>query len=367
MNKIILEEIKAWLNFVDTDFLSYKKCLEIVKKIGNPIQYIGTKSVKLKEIDYLTDKQISILSTPNTPDNWDNICKLIEKYNIKFISFFDDKYPDLLKQIYDPPLYLFYRGELRKNDLRRTFATVGTRKATIYGKRSTEKIVNELANAGLVIVSGLAYGIDSIAHKTALKAKKRTIAIVATGCEQVYPKQHQNLASQIIDNGAIISEFRPGSKLDRWKFVQRNRIVSGICLGTFVVEGSKKSGSLITADFALTQNRDVFALPGDINKSEAEGPNYLIKNGAIMVTNANDILDLYNLHKDEKGVAEFPELTEQENLIYQIILKNKPEIDFDRLLIKSKLSIGELSTVILMLEMKSVIEKLPSNKIAPLI
>lgn len=362
-----LDQIKAWLNLVDTKSIGNKRAFEIVSLLGDPIEYVGKENSKLKEIPFISKKQIGKLSVPHDPDNWDNIVKLIEKYNIKFVSILDDEYPELLKQIFDPPLYLFYRGELSKSDLRRTFSIVGTRKTTHYGKITTKKIAKQLANSGLTIVSGLAHGIDSISHRAALEMNKKTIAVIATGCEQVYPKENRDLAAQIIENGAIISEFRPGSVLDKWKFVQRNRIISGLSLGTLVVEGSKKSGALLTADFAIGQNRDVFAIPGDIDKSQAEGPNFLIKNGAFMVTEANDILDHYNLHKDEDGVTEFPDLTEDENIIYQIILKNKPQIDFDKLLITSKLSIGELSTILLMLEMKSVIEKLPSNKIAALI
>lgn len=360
-------KIKAWLNLVDTKKIGYKSAFYLAQNLGEPCEYVGTYDNRLEDISFLDKITIANLSQPKEPNDWENIRNLMEKYDIKFVSILDEEYPKMLKQIYDPPLYLFYRGTLTKEDCRRGIGVVGTRKASNYGKLATQKIVKKLASSGMTIVSGLAYGIDSVAHKSTLEVNGRTIAVIATGCEQVYPVTNRDLALQILENGAIVSEFRPGSPLDRWKFVQRNRIISGMSLGTLVIEGSKKSGALLTADFAMNQNRDVFALPGDISREQSAGPNYLIKNGAIIVTSANDILDEYNLHNIEDGNTEFPDLSEEEELVYQTILENKPEIEFDVLLIKTKLSIGQLSTIILMLEMKSVIKKMASNKYAALI
>jgi len=193
----------------------------------------------------------------------------------------------------------------------------------------------------------------------------RTIAVFGTGVDQIYPPRNRELAEMIIQNGALISEFVPGSKAEKWNFPTRNRIISGLSLGSVIIEGGKKSGALLTAKFALDQNRDIFALPGDINRPQSAGPNYLIKLGAKIVTSADDILQEYDIKLDEQPLF-FPELNEKEEKIYQIILNNKPEIHFDKLIIKTGYSVSEISTLLLSLELKNTIKKTAGNKIMPL-
>ncbi|KQC10792.1 MAG: hypothetical protein APR54_11660 [Candidatus Cloacimonas sp. SDB] len=240
-------------------------------------------------------------------------------------------------------------------------ALVGTRRPSNYGKLMAEKISSNLAEAGFTIVSGLAYGIDSIAHSSALNKGKKTVAVMATGVDMIYPPGNQNLSEKIIRNGAILSEYIPGSKAEKWYFPTRNRIISGLCAGTIVIEGSRKSGALLTAKFALDQNRDVFALPGDINRKQAEGPNYLIKMGAKPVTEICDILEEYDVQLSNDEIS-FPELNKLEKEIFQMIITSKPEINFDKLILKSGLDVNSLSSILLSLELKSLVKKVEGNR-----
>lgn len=359
MNEI--KKIKAWLQLLAAPEIGNAKAIKLTEELGEPVEFIGKPDV-FAEIETLPVPAREFLSNPPEPEAWGRTRKLIEKFEIRFVSILDDQYPSLLRNIFDPPPFLFYRGNLRKDDLRRTIAIVGTRKASPYGKQMTQQIGEKLTQAGFTIISGLAYGIDAIAHLSSLNQGGKTLAVMGTGVDQIYPPENREIAEEIIKTGAIISEYVPGSKAEKWNFPTRNRIISGLSLGCLIIEGARSSGALLTAKFAMDQNRDVFALPGDVNRHQAEGPNYLIKLGAKIVTCAQDILEEYDLALDEQ-TRFFPKLNEKEDNIYQILLNNKPEIHFDNLLIKSGMNIGELSTILLNLELKNVIRKVPGNKI----
>lgn len=359
-----LDKIKAWLQLMAAPEVGNSKAIRLSESLGEPCGFIG-KPEMLHDIESLSQSAKNFLSHPPEPNTWQRIQELIFKYKINFVSILDEDYPKLLRNIYDPPPFLFFRGNLRRDDLRRTIAIVGTRKATAYGKQMTKRIGEKLAQAGFTIISGLAYGIDAIAHQSALNRNGKTIAVMGTGVDQIYPPENREIAEKIISTGAILSEFIPGNKAEKWNFPNRNRIISGLSLGSLIIEGSVKSGALLTAKFALDQNRDVFALPGDINRPEAAGPNYLIKLGAKIVTNVNDILEEYDLLLDDQFRI-LPELSDREDKIYQILLNNKPEIQFDDLLIKSSLQVSELSSILLNLELKNMIRRTAGNKIIPL-
>lgn len=211
---------------------------------------------------------------------------------IEEISIKNNKYPNQLKNIYDPPAKLYVLGN-RFILNQRNFAIVGSRKATQYGKKIAMQISKELAENGLNVVSGLAIGIDSYAHLGCLQVKDagKTIAVLGSGLDVIYPKENRKLAEQIINSGGcIISEYPIGSKIEKNNFPQRNRIISGLSEGILVVEASQKSGALITAEFGAEQGKEVFAVPGDINKEQSEGCNLLIKDGANVVTSSQDII-----------------------------------------------------------------------------
>jgi DNA processing protein len=215
--------------------------------------------------------------------------ELIDKNEIKIITYQDELYPAKLMNIYDRPPFLYVRGNLNKNDI--NIAVVGSRLASTYGKYTTEKISRELALKGLTIVSGMARGIDSVAHRGALTAHGRTIAVLGSGLDVIYPPENKKLFTDIIQNGAVISEFPPGTPPLSANFPTRNRIISGMSYGVVIVEAGEKSGSLITARLALEQGREVFAVPGSIDAAGSRGTNKLIKQGAKLIENTDDILE----------------------------------------------------------------------------
>lgn len=212
---------------------------------------------------------------------------------IHCLSIFDHEYPDLLKQICDPPWILYYKGNKQLFTELMTIAVVGTRKPTAYGIECTNRIVADLAKKDYTIVSGMADGIDAKAHIAALKAGGKTIAILGGGIKQIYPRKHEELARNIMKYGLLVSEVPPNLKAEPWMFPMRNRIISGWCRGVFVIEAKKKSGSLITAQSALEQGRDVFALPGSILSEQSLGTNQLIQEGAKLVFSSTHIDEEY--------------------------------------------------------------------------
>ena len=206
------------------------------------------------------------------------------------IKLGDKRYPVLLKEIADPPQVLYVRGKLLPQD-NYAVAVVGTRTPTEYGRRVTRELVAGLVAAGLTVVSGLARGIDGEAHQAAMAAGGRTIAVLAHGLDRIYPQEHEELANQITQHGALITEWPAGRRIDKTNFVQRNRIISGLSLGAVVIEGKSRSGTKITARFAAEQGREVFAVPGPVNSVMSQAPMELIQTGAKLVTKVEDILE----------------------------------------------------------------------------
>lgn len=228
------------------------------------------------------------------------IAEYCSRNNVGIVVCREQRFPSLLKRIHDCPILLYYRGELPELDSRLCIAAVGTRSVTEYGERAAYQIAYDLAKSGAVIISGMAAGIDGVCHQAALDAGGLTVAVLGCGVDRVYPAKHEQLMSEIIRRGCVISEFKPGTSPVGYNFPIRNRIISGLCQATFVAEANLKSGSLITARDALYQGRDLFALPGAVGEQNSSGTNELIKSGAKMATNAGDILAEYE--------AEHPEL-----------------------------------------------------------
>lgn len=221
------------------------------------------------------------------------ILATLKRENINFLTLADTNYPDNLKQIPDAPIVLYLRGDVRLlGEKRINIAVVGTRMMTVYGKNSCQKIVRGLIEKKIAIISGLAAGIDTVSHQTAIDCGGTTLAVLGSGIDVVYPSSNFNLYWQIIKKkGLVISEYPPGFKPTKSTFPLRNRIISGLSQGVVVIEGKKTSGALITAKYAAEQGREVFAVPGPINSPNSEGTAYLIKNGAAIITCAEDILD----------------------------------------------------------------------------
>jgi DNA processing protein len=214
----------------------------------------------------------------------------MEKQGISIVRYVDNKYPEVLKEIPDAPVVLYVKGDYHPHD-RYGIAVVGSRKYTHYGESVALKISAELSSLGFTVISGMARGIDTLSHKSALSAGGRTIAVIGSGPDIYYPAENRGLSEKIASSGCVISEFLPGTLPSKENFPRRNRLISGLSLGVLVVEATAVSGSLITANYALEQNKEVFAVPGNITSGNSEGTNRLIKQGAKLVTSADDILE----------------------------------------------------------------------------
>ncbi|MDM7996119.1 MAG: DNA-processing protein DprA [Acidobacteriota bacterium] len=289
----------------------------------------------------------------------------------RFLTRGSPEYPPLLAEIFNPPLVLYARGRLEVLQMH-CIAIVGTRKPTLYGLQMAQGLASDLGSRGIGIISGLARGIDAAAHRGALEGKGCTIAVLGCGIDIVYPREHRQLTNRIVENGLILSEFPPGTSPSPQNFPVRNRIISGLALGTIIVEASEYSGSLITARLAMEQNREVFALPGNLTSPQSFGPNYLIKQGAKLVQSWRDVAeelpadvrhemllkeDLKPSSKSDSGMGL---LSDDENRLLEL-LQTDAAIQFDNLLRLSHQTVSRLSDLLLNLEMNGRIRQLPGN------
>jgi len=292
---------------------------------------------------------------------------LVKRHNVKVISFLDRDYPKNLKNIYDPPMVLYVKGKILPQD-NLNVAIVGSRLASFYGIKTAERLGFELASRGITITSGLARGIDSSAHKGALKAKGRTLAILGSGILNIYPEEHAILADEISKRGAVISEFPMRTIPDRGNFPKRNRIISGLSLGVVVVEAGERSGALITSDIAMEQGREVFSVPGKIDSVTSKGTHKLIKQGAKLAETADDILEELKLEiktsLEENEDRLHPKLDKRETLVYNL-LSSEPRY-IDELSEESGIAITEVSRILLNLEIKRFVRQLPGKNFVKL-
>jgi DNA processing protein len=317
------------------------------------------------------------------PDDFFNMKSSLEKNGIRMINISDSYYPPFLKLIYNPPVLLFCKGD-KINQTINYISIVGTRKNSVYGRDAAIYFSGELSKLGITIVSGMAAGIDAIAHCAALKYKGGTCGVMGSGIDVVYPPENRKLFSEIPENGSVISEFPPGTPPLKSNFPARNRIISGFSMATIVIEAPEKSGALITAEFALDQNREVFAVPGNIFSTESAGCNNLIKNGARPATSIDDILSEITqfLRSDEPGSLSSsfngmhctlkktkknlkispPYLTEEQEILFKIIGYNPVNIDL--LIETSKLSINKVLQAISELQIKNLIVEKSLNHFA---
>ena len=283
-------------------------------------------------------------------------------YDIKQISIEDENYPESLKKISDAPKTLYYRGDFfKENEI--CFAVVGTRNPTDYGKRVAMQIVGELVDAGLTIISGMAPGIDTLAHKVCVEKGKRTIAVLGTGLDEksIYPQENLGLAKKIIETGGcLISELSPGSPGLKFNFPKRNRIVSGLSLGVLIVEAKEKSGSLITANYAKKQGKKVFAVPGQIFTSNAKGTNRLIKEGAILTESAEDVLKNLEIESLVQKSLEINKFQTAENETEKLILFaiSEEPLYIDKIIQATKLSPPVVATTLALMEISGKIRTL---------
>jgi DNA processing protein len=305
----------------------------------------------------------AILSQRDTVD-WQGELQRAEKAGVRLITQIDGEYPKALLEIHDPPLALYVQGSLESRD-KHAIAIVGTRRATHYGLDCAGLLATQLVQAGFTIVSGLAEGIDTAAHQAALKARGRTLAVIGSGLDRLYPPSNKELAKAIVEHGAVISEFSFGREPDKTTFPIRNRIVSGLSMGVLVVEADIKSGAMITAHQALDQGRSVFAVPGRIDNAASRGTNELIKNGAKLVSDANDVLREYEFLFGPAVNAAVgdrrpqPKLSEEEMQLVSLL--DPGEKDVDSLIRESGLKAATVGSLLIGLEMKRRIRMLPGR------
>ncbi len=299
----------------------------------------------------------------------------IEKHHVHVITWDDDEYPEQLKMIFDPPPLLYVKGNVFQS-YEVMISVVGSRKASTYGRTVCEHLCREFAVKGMSVVSGMARGIDSAAHRGTLKANGRTIAVLGCGVDVIYPPENARLYDQILEKGAIISELPMSTKPDRGNFPARNRIISGMSLATVVVEAGGQSGALITADMALEQGRDVFAVPGNITSASSKGTNRLIKQGAALIEHADDVLNAIPLElsreiqqglqqefsprptrsAEQPGTLSLPPLTPTEQQVFDVI--EQQPLHIDQIIVRTDLPSGTVSATLMMLEMKNVIRQI---------
>lgn len=355
INKITL----AWLNSING--ISNGIIDKFIKHFGSLENIWFNFENEKKSIKFINEelKNKLYVSKNKFPDK---LFKKLESENIEIITIFDDNYPKKLASITNPPYLLYIKGDITifENTL---IAVIGSRKATTYGKWATEKFTRELANLGVTIVSGFANGLDTIAHQTAIKNNSKTIAVLGSGIDIVYPKKNYNLYLDIILNGAILSEYTFGMSPLASNFPNRNRIISGLCEGVLITEAMDKSGTLITAGHAANQGREVFAIPGNIDSLYSRGTNNLIRDGAKIVTCVDDICEEIPSLRDNvtvTNIINFEELNNCEKQIVKFLFtggKTIHEIDD-----KINEKVNEILSTLTLLEMKGYIKQLPGKK-----
>jgi DNA processing protein len=348
-------ELKYWISFSKMPGIGRVK-------IGQLLDYFTSLehawkapagSLKKAGIDSKTAENIIDLKSRISPD--EEIVRL-RHYKIKAVTCDSPAYPSRLREIYDYPPVLYIRGDLLSED-ECCLAVVGTRRATVYGRQVTEEIVADLARNGVTIVSGLARGVDSIAHRTALESGARTMAVFACGLDIVYPAENAKLAREIMEHGALISEYPIGTKPKADNFPRRNRIMSGLSLGVLVIEAGESSGALITANQALDQNREVFAVPGSIMSPASRGTNRLIQEGAKLVTNYIDILEELNLTimSQQLEMKELLPVDETESLL--LMQLSREPIHIDDICRRSGLAAALVGSTLTMMELKGLVKQ----------
>lgn len=327
-------------------------------------EIFSAKKSTLEKIDGLGDIRINSIKKFNDFESAEKEINFIEKYKIQPIFITDDAYPKRLLNCYDSPTLLYYRGTTDLNSPK-MIAVVGTRNHTDYGRAATEKLMNDLNGSGIVVISGLAYGVDCLAHKFALKNNLQTVGVLAHGLDKIYPAEHTTLAREMLQQGGLLTEFRSKTKPDRYNFPSRNRIVAGMSDAIIVVETEIKGGSMITAELANGYNKDVFAFPGKTSDKKSGGCNQLIRtNKAVLLTDAHQLLETMGWQEQKKTKKKtkelFIELTVDEKIIFDIINK-KEQAGIDEINLQSGLSSSAVAVAILNLEMQNIIQSMPGK------
>jgi DNA processing protein len=347
--------------------LGRKRIRKIVQQLESVELFFTEKKHKLLKIDGLSKGILDRIDRDEALRLAEPYAQYLLKKNYQHFFFTDDKYPKRLNQCADAPVLLFGKGKMHL-DHPKMVAIVGTRNATSYGKKICENLIQTFADKNILVVSGLAYGIDIYVHQLCIKHQVETIGVLGHGLDRIYPAAHKQTAIEMLENGGLLTEFLPGTNPDRENFPMRNRIVAGMCDATIVVESSHKGGSLITADLANEYARDVFAFPGDITREFSRGCNDLIKRQkAHLIASGDDFLEVMNWKEEEnkpiKTIQQklFISTNQEEQQLIDILVKQH-EQQLDVLALKMDLPVSRVSVLLLNLEFQGIVQSLPGKK-----
>ena len=350
-----LSASKYWVGFSSVRGIGPMKFRALLNHFGDLEEAWRADAAELKEAG-LDQRALGNFMTMRSTISLDGAMEKIERQGARVLTWDDPAYPPRLLNIYNPPPVLYVKGDILEED-QWAVAVVGTRGATVYGKEAARQIAGNLARNGLTIVSGLARGIDSEAHRAALDAGGRTIAVLGSGVDVIYPAEGRKLAQTVVKRGALVSEYAMGTRPEAGNFPPRNRIISGLSLGVVIVEAGERSGALITADFALEQGREVFAVPGNIYRKKSLGTNKLIQQGAKPVLSVEDVLEELNLtmvSQQAEVRAVVPE-NETEAALLEYITADPVHVD--EIGQKSGLPIAQVSSTLALMELKGMVRQ----------
>lgn len=337
---------------------------KLISYCGSAEAVFKEKKKALLKIPGIGESTVTAILTQNVLDRSEEEISFIEKYKITPLFFTSKTYPQRLKHCVDSPLMLYYKGNADLNS-GKIISIVGTRRASDYGKEICNKIIEDLAALNIIVVSGLAYGIDSKAHQAALNYNLETVGVLAHGLDRIYPYSNRALAEKMIYSGGLITDFMSRTNPDRENFPKRNRIIAGMSDALVVIETAMKGGALITANIANSYNRDVFAVPGKLTDKYSEGCNFLIKtNKAALIQSARDIQYIMGWEpkevKSSRQQKLFEELTPEEVLVMKLINENE-ESGIDHIVFQSKLTPSKIAAILLNLEFKGMVKSLPGK------
>lgn len=362
-----VDELLPWFELKSVPGVGNHLFRRLIERFGSPEAALRAPVAELGRVEGMSRRTLDAMRSHRAPDAGRAEIERACRSGFRIVTLNDPAYPRLLREIPDPPPMLYVHGELE--GLERPIAVVGSRHATSYGVDTTHRLCADLAAIGFTVVSGMAVGIDAAAHEGALAGGGRTVAVLGSGLAKVYPPQHRRLFDRIAARGAVVSEFPIDADPEPHHFPVRNRIISGLALGTLIVEASEYSGSLITARLAMEQNREVFGLPGNLTSPQSFGPNFLIKQGAKLVQSWRDVVEELpsELRREilirEDTPCRKPGLgllsSDEESVLG--LLKADEAVQFDKIYRASGLSIPELSRLMLRLEMQGHIRQLPGN------
>ena len=355
-----------WLAFSMIPGVGGKTARQLLDLIPNPEDLFSESRKGLETIFGNKTKIIDAILSKSMFVQAEDELKFIENHDIQLLTYTDNRYPQRLRRAEcgDTPVVLFYKGTADLNT-QRVVSIVGTRKPTDYGYQVTERLVQDMATENILVVSGLAYGIDACSHRTALQHHLPTVGVLGHGLDTIYPSDNRGLAKDMLSNGGLLTEFCSKTKLDPHNFPARNRIIAALSDAVIVVEAAKKGGALITAEIANGYNRDVFAVPGKINEQYSEGCNNLIKtNRANLLQSVQDLYYIMGWKKNEKAKVIQPSLFEElpadQKKVYDLLLLHK-ELTMDEIVEKSGISLPKIAAILLSLELKNVLKCLPGK------